>query len=87
MQLEFFNCELLEYYYRIGLFLNEVLESVKGELTMYGINENGIISGLIKGTGILKSFIKKYKKNNDSIKSKARRFYNISNRVYRVSYK
>src|SRR5688572_8095863 len=82
MQLEFFNCELLEYYYGVGAFLNEIWESVKGELS--GLHENSIVSGMLKGTGIAKSFMIKYGEYNDNIKAKARRFYKISTRVYEV---
>jgi hypothetical protein len=74
--------ELL-YYYRIGQFLDKILETIKIELSK-NVDEiyfKNVITGLIKGSGIGNLFI-----NDDGIfqSKNARNFCNKSRRVYKV---
>ena len=76
------NCELLEFYYKTGAFLSKLREIVEGELS--GLHDNNIVSGILKGSGIIRALINKYGDYNESVKNRARRLYNISIRVYKV---
>jgi hypothetical protein len=79
---ELLNCNLLNYYYRIGEFLYKVLNELQGYLS--NIHENNIITGLIKGTGIASSFRNHYKNYGTSESRRARTLFNKSIRVYKV---
>lgn len=76
--------ELL-YYYRIGLFLNIILNTIDQEIS--GIHPNNVVTGLIKGTGIANLFTIKNGDLGNKIAydcKKARSFYIKSKRTYLV---
>jgi hypothetical protein len=79
---EILNCHLLIYYYRIGEFLDKVINELKDYLSK--LHEQNIVTGLIKGTGIASSFKKIYKNYGAKESKKARNFFNKSTRVYKV---
>jgi hypothetical protein len=73
--------ELL-YYYRIGQFLEKILEIISTENNeIFEIHPNNVVTGLIKGSGIANLFINE---GGDFASKSARNFYVKSRRVYKV---
>ncbi|PKB93383.1 hypothetical protein RhiirA5_441441 [Rhizophagus irregularis] len=72
----------LLYYYRIGLYLNQIELAIDDEIS--GIHPRNVVTGLIKGTGIAHLF--SFKKNQKFVYDckKARNFYLKSKRTYLV---
>lgn len=62
--------------------LNKILETLEADLSE--LPEKNIITGLIKGSGIARSFIDAYGNFDDKTREKARDFYKKSMRVHKV---
>jgi hypothetical protein len=76
IQLEVQNCITLMNYFRGGALLNKILECLKEELSE--VPEQNIITGLLKGTGIIFSF------NNSSRGKRSKKAWRFLNKCLRV---